>query len=115
MVLGDEAHRARRLAGLVDHEIGNDGTELGECVAHGFVVADETDETALRLKRCDVARHSPAPPQVGAVLVRAQSIRFYEVCFTATWRPRDNCRSVRSTKWFRSRRDMQLSRFAQSP
>ena len=61
VVFGDEAHLARRLPRLVDHQIGHDQTvELAERVGQrqaGLVVADQADQNALRAKGSDIARH----------------------------------------------------------
>ena len=61
VMLGDEAHLARGLPRLVDHQIGHDrAVELAERVGQRqarLVVADQTDENASRAERGDIARH----------------------------------------------------------
>ena len=61
VVLGDEAHLARRLPRLVDHQIGHDqSVEFSQCVGQrqaGVVVADQADQNALRAKGSDIACH----------------------------------------------------------
>src|SRR6202030_2804006 len=52
VMLGDEAHLARRLPRLVDHKVGNDqSVELAERIGQRqarLIVADQADQNALR-------------------------------------------------------------------
>ena len=78
MVFRNKAHLARGLTGVVDHEIGNNGAELGERFingAAGFVVADKTDENALRPKSRDVARDIAGATDLHRVVPDAQHRR----------------------------------------
>ena len=61
VMFGDEAHLARGLPRLVDHQIGHDQTgELAERVGQRqtrLIVADQADQNAFRAERRDIARH----------------------------------------------------------
>ena len=59
VMLRDEAHLARGWPRVVDHQLGCDRLKLAELIgqyATGLVVADQTDEDAVRPERGDVAR-----------------------------------------------------------
>ena len=78
MMLGDEAHFARRRPRLVDHQFGNDRAELGERLAErepGLVVADQTDKDAGRAECGDVARHIAGAADLDRIVLDRQHRR----------------------------------------
>ena len=76
VVFGDETDLARGLPRVIDHEFGDDQSELGERVMQnlaGLVVTDQADENTLCAERCDIAGDVAGAADLDAVVFDLQN------------------------------------------